>query len=149
MRSKGLCPRHRSGEGNQNVSAVLKVSKTTVASIILQWKKCGTTKTLPRAGHLAKLTNRRRRALVREVTKNLMVTLTEPQCFSVEMGEPSRQPSLQESTSWAFMEGPTYFFTVSLFLSKLSCGINKNTNSQLKIQVRTQPLYSFMCFQVL
>jgi hypothetical protein len=48
-----------------------------VASIILKWKKFGNTKTLPRAGHPAKLSNQGRRALVREVTKNLMVTLTE------------------------------------------------------------------------
>ena len=38
---------HRSGEGYQNISAALKVPKNTVASIILKWKKFGTTKTLP------------------------------------------------------------------------------------------------------
>jgi hypothetical protein len=58
----------------------LKVPKTTVASIILKWKKFGTTKTPPRAGRPAKLSNRGRRALVREVTKNPMVTLTEFLC---------------------------------------------------------------------
>ena len=47
-----------SGEGYQNISAALKVPKNTIASIILKWKKFGTTKTLPRAGHLAKLSNR-------------------------------------------------------------------------------------------
>jgi hypothetical protein len=41
--------RHRSGEGYQKMSASLKVSKNTVASIILKWKKLGTTKTRPRA----------------------------------------------------------------------------------------------------
>ena len=40
----------RSREGYQNTSAVLKVPKNTVASIILKWNKFGTTKTLPRAG---------------------------------------------------------------------------------------------------
>jgi hypothetical protein len=59
------------------MSAELKVSKNTLVSIILKWKKFGTTKTLLRAGRLAKLSNRGRRALVREVSKNLMVTLTE------------------------------------------------------------------------
>jgi hypothetical protein len=57
----GLC-RHRSGDRYQNISAELKVPKNTEASIILQWKKFGTTKTLPRA-------------LVREVAKNPMVLL--------------------------------------------------------------------------
>jgi hypothetical protein len=75
-----IVSRHRSGEGYQNISAALKVPKNTVASIILKLKKFGTTKTLPRAGRLAKLSNQGRRALVREVTKNPMVTLTEFLC---------------------------------------------------------------------
>jgi hypothetical protein len=40
-------------------------------------KNFGTTKTLPTAGRPVTLSNQGRRALVREVTKNLMVTLTE------------------------------------------------------------------------
>jgi hypothetical protein len=67
------------------MSAALKVPKNTVASNIIKWKKFGTTKTLPRAGFLAKLSNRGRRALVREVTKNPMFTLTDLQTSSVEM----------------------------------------------------------------
>ena len=66
--------RDRSGEGFKNIPAALKVLKNTVAFIILKWKTFGTTKTLPRAGRPAKLSNRGRRALVREVTKNPMVT---------------------------------------------------------------------------
>jgi hypothetical protein len=85
MRSKELSvevrdrniSRHRSGQGYQNIFAELTVPNNTVASIILNWKKFGTIKTLPRAGRLAKLSNRGRSALVREVTKNPMVTLTE------------------------------------------------------------------------
>jgi hypothetical protein len=71
--------RHRSGEGYQKCFAVLKVPKNTVASITLKWKKFGTTKTLPRVGRPAKLSNRGRRALVKEVTKNLMVTDRAPE----------------------------------------------------------------------
>ena len=56
-----IVSRHRSGKEYQKMSAALKVPKNTVASIILKWKKFGTTKTLPRA---AKLSNRRRRSLV-------------------------------------------------------------------------------------
>uniref|UniRef100_A0A8K9UD48 Sleeping Beauty transposase HTH domain-containing protein n=1 Tax=Oncorhynchus mykiss TaxID=8022 RepID=A0A8K9UD48_ONCMY len=69
-----IVSRHRSGEGYQKMSAALKVPKNTVACIILKWKKFGTTKTLPR-GRPAKLSNRERRAFVREVTKNPMVAL--------------------------------------------------------------------------
>jgi hypothetical protein len=50
-----------------------------VASIILKRKKFGTNKILPRAGLLAKLINWGRRAIVWEVTKNPMVTLTAPE----------------------------------------------------------------------
>ena len=53
-----------------------------MASIILKWKKFKTPNTLP--------SNQGRRALVREVTKDPMVTLTELQSSSVDMGEPSR-----------------------------------------------------------
>jgi hypothetical protein len=78
MKLKELCveypdrivSRHKSREGYQKKSAALKVPKNTMASIILKWKKFGTIKTLPRAGRPAKLSNRGRRALVREVTKN-------------------------------------------------------------------------------
>jgi hypothetical protein len=73
-------------EALSHISATLKVPKDTVASIILKRKKFGTTKTLPKAGRLSKLSIRGRRALVREVTKNLMVILTELQSSSVEMG---------------------------------------------------------------
>jgi transposase len=83
--------RHRSGEKYQTITAALKVPKNTVASRILKFKKFGTTKTLPRAGRPAKLSNRRRRALVREVTKNSIVTHTELQSSSLEMREPFRR----------------------------------------------------------
>ena len=50
-----IVSKHR--EGYQKMYAALKVPKNTVASIILKGKKFGTTKTLPRAGRLAKLRN--------------------------------------------------------------------------------------------
>ena len=92
----GLC-RHRSGDRYQNISAALKVPKNTEASIILQWKNFGTTKTLPRAGHPDKLSNPERR--VGEVAKNPMVTQTELQSSSVEMGEPTRRTTISAAQS--------------------------------------------------
>jgi hypothetical protein len=77
-----------------SISAALKVPKNIVASIILKWKKFGTTKTLPRAGHPVKLSIWGRRALVREVTKNSMITMTELLSSSVEMGEHSRRTTI-------------------------------------------------------
>ena len=64
-----IVSRHRSREGYNHISETLKIPTNTVASIILKWKKFGTTKTLPRDGRPAKLRNRERRALAREVTK--------------------------------------------------------------------------------
>ncbi|KAI3370124.1 hypothetical protein L3Q82_024916 [Scortum barcoo] len=57
-------------------------------------RSSGTTRTLPRAGRPSKLSNRGKRALVREVTKNPMVTLSELQRTSVERGEPSRRTTI-------------------------------------------------------
>jgi transposase len=90
----GIVSRHKSGEGYKNISAALKVPKNTAASIILKLKKFVTTKTLPRAGRPAKLSNRGRRALVTKVTKNHLVTLTELQSSSVELGELSRRTTI-------------------------------------------------------
>ncbi|KAK3543117.1 hypothetical protein QTP70_011653 [Hemibagrus guttatus] len=76
------------------MSAALKIPVSTVASIIHEWNKFGTTRTLPRAGCPARPSDRGRRALVREVTKNLMVTLKELQRFSVKRGEHSRRTTI-------------------------------------------------------
>ncbi|KAG2463250.1 TCB1 transposase, partial [Polypterus senegalus] len=89
-----IVSRHKSGEGYIKISAALKVPMSTVASIIRKWKKFETTRTLPRAGRPSKLSDRGKRALVREVTKNLMVTLSELQRSSVEGGELSRRTTI-------------------------------------------------------
>ena len=57
------------------------------------WKKFRTTRT-PRAGRPSKLSDRGRRALLREVSKNSMVTWSELQRSSVERGEPSRRTTI-------------------------------------------------------
>jgi hypothetical protein len=58
MRSKEMSIELRdrivSRQGSRKIFAALKVPKNTVGSIILKWKKFGTTKTLSRAGCLAK-----------------------------------------------------------------------------------------------
>lgn len=61
-------------QGTEKHSAALKVPMNTVAAIIRKWKKIWTSRTLPRAVRQSKLSNRGRRALVRKVTKNPMVT---------------------------------------------------------------------------
>ncbi|KAG2457186.1 TCB1 transposase, partial [Polypterus senegalus] len=89
-----IVSRHKSGEGYRKISAALKVPMSTLASIIRKWNKFKTTRTLPRAGRPSKLSDWGRRALVREVTKKPMVTLSELQRSSVERGEPSRRTTI-------------------------------------------------------
>ena len=55
-----------------------------------------------RAGHLGKLSNQGRRALVREVTKNLVVTESSRVPLWRWENLPEGQPSLQYSTNQAF-----------------------------------------------
>ena len=89
------CVNYSSGEGYGKISAALQVPKSTVATIIHKWKKFGTTKSFPRPGRPAKLSNRGRRALAREVSRNPRVTLTELQHILVEMEEPFRRSTIQ------------------------------------------------------
>ena len=78
--------------------------KNTVASNILKWRKFGPAKTLPRAGCPAKLSNRGKGSLVREVTKNPMVTNSAPEfLWGDGRNLPEGQPSLQHSTNQACM----------------------------------------------
>ncbi|KAK3544801.1 hypothetical protein QTP86_027560 [Hemibagrus guttatus] len=89
-----IVSRHRSGDGYRKISAALKGPMSIVASIICKWKKFGTTRTLPRAGRPANVSDWERRALVREVTKNLMVILKELQSFSAKRGLTSRRTTI-------------------------------------------------------
>ncbi|KAG2463217.1 TCB1 transposase, partial [Polypterus senegalus] len=100
-----IVSRHKSGDGYGIISAVLKVPMSTVAFIIRKWKKLETTRTLSRAGRPSKLSDRGRRALVREVTKNPMVTLSELQRSSVERGEPSRRTSISTAIQQSGLYG--------------------------------------------
>ncbi len=100
-----IASRHRSGEGYRKTSRALKVRMSTVASIICKWKKFGTSRTLHRAGYPAKLSVWGRGVLVREVTKNPMVTLTELQRFSVERGEPSRRTTISAALQQSGLYG--------------------------------------------
>ena len=90
-RGDRILSRHRSGEQHQKMSAALKVPKNTVASIILKWKKFGTTETLPRAVRPAKLRNQWRRAFVMEETKYPMVTERAPEGENLPEGQQSLQ----------------------------------------------------------
>ena len=92
------------GKVTKTLSAALKVPTNTVVSIIRKCKKFGTTRTLPRIGQLAKLSNWGGWVLVREVTKKTTVTLTELQCSSVEM-VPSRRTTISAVLHQSVLHG--------------------------------------------
>ena len=83
-----------SGEGYKTIYRVLKVHKSTVSSIIREWKEYGMTQIIPRAGCPTKVSKWARRTLVREVTKNPITTLTELQNSLAEMGEPAGRSTI-------------------------------------------------------
>ena len=98
-----ILSRHRSGE-YQKMSAVLKVPKNIVTSIILKWKKFGATKPLSRAGRLAKLSNQgsgpwsgRWPSTQWSLWQSSRVPLWRWENL------PEGQPSLQHSTNQTFM----------------------------------------------
>lgn len=82
-----IVAKHRCGEGYITICAALNLHQCTVAFIILKWKRFGTTNSLPRSGHPHELSNERQRALVRQVTKNPMLTMIMIQRSFVEMDE--------------------------------------------------------------
>lgn len=81
----GSCVEAQIWERIPKISALLKVQKSTA---ILKWKKSVTRQIW--LGHLAKLSNQERRALVREITKNLMLTWTELR-YRVKTNERKKQ----------------------------------------------------------
>ena len=69
--------KYRSGLGCRKISKTLNIPRSTIKSIIKKWKEYGTTPNLPREGHLPKLTDQARRALIREATTRPKKTLKE------------------------------------------------------------------------
>lgn len=76
VKNTGIVSRHRSGESSNRNSSALKVHKSTCIKC-LKWNKFGTTRIHPRADCGAKVSNWERRAFVRKVTRDPMVTLAE------------------------------------------------------------------------
>ncbi len=114
------------GKATKNFFAALKVLKSIVASIILKWKKFGTTRTLPRAGRPVKLSNWWRRALSRLVTKTLMVTLVKLHDHICRWEKPTEgQKSLQHSTDLGFMMGWPNSILSSVKMHENTLGICK------------------------
>jgi transposase len=59
------------------ISKTLNIPRSTIKAVIKKLKEYGTTTNLPREGHLPKLRDHARRALIREATKRPKITLKE------------------------------------------------------------------------
>uniref|UniRef100_A0AAR2JMY3 Transposase Tc1-like domain-containing protein n=1 Tax=Pygocentrus nattereri TaxID=42514 RepID=A0AAR2JMY3_PYGNA len=72
---------YQSGEGYKRISKSLNIPWNTVKTVIIKWRKHGTTVTLPRTGRPSKIDDKTRRKLVREAAKRPTATLKELQEF--------------------------------------------------------------------
>ncbi|KAI3360768.1 hypothetical protein L3Q82_013010 [Scortum barcoo] len=64
-----IVQRYQSGEGYKRISKELNIPWNTVKTVIIKWRKYGTTVTLPRTGRPSKIDDKTRRKLVREAAK--------------------------------------------------------------------------------
>uniref|UniRef100_A0AAY5KP51 Transposase Tc1-like domain-containing protein n=1 Tax=Esox lucius TaxID=8010 RepID=A0AAY5KP51_ESOLU len=74
-----IVERYQSGEGYKRISKALDIPRYTVKTVIIKWRKYGTTETLPRTGSPSKIDEKGRRKLVREASKMPTETLKELQ----------------------------------------------------------------------
>ena len=81
-----IIQRYQSGEGYKRISKELNIPRNTVKTVIIKWRKYGTTVTLPRTGRPSKIDDKTRRKLVREAAKRPTATLKELQEFLASTG---------------------------------------------------------------
>uniref|UniRef100_A0AAY5KIL8 Transposase Tc1-like domain-containing protein n=1 Tax=Esox lucius TaxID=8010 RepID=A0AAY5KIL8_ESOLU len=81
-----IVEKHQSVEGYTIISKALDIPWNTVKTVIIKWRKYGTTKTLPRSGRPSKINEKTRRKLVREASKRPTATLKELQEFLASTG---------------------------------------------------------------
>ncbi|XP_077348675.1 ubiquitin carboxyl-terminal hydrolase 14 isoform X1 [Lithobates pipiens] len=80
-----IVKRYQAGEGYKRISKALDIPWNTVKTIVIKWRKYGTTVTLPRTGRPPKIDEKTRRKLVREAAKRPTATLKEPQEYLMEL----------------------------------------------------------------
>uniref|UniRef100_A0AAY5JXF0 Transposase Tc1-like domain-containing protein n=1 Tax=Esox lucius TaxID=8010 RepID=A0AAY5JXF0_ESOLU len=77
--------RYQSG-GYKRISKALDIPWNTVKTVIIKWRKYGTTDSLPRTGHPSKMYEKTRRKPVREASKRPTATLKELQVCLASTG---------------------------------------------------------------
>ena len=101
-----IVERYQSGEGYKIISKALDIPWNTVKTVIIKWRKYGTTETLPRTGRPSKIDEKTRRKLVREASKRPTATLKELQEFLASAGCVLRDNNLPYSSyEWAMGKG--------------------------------------------
>ncbi|XP_061700297.1 histone-lysine N-methyltransferase NSD2 isoform X1 [Syngnathoides biaculeatus] len=73
--------RYQSGEGYKRISKALNMPWNTVKTVIVKWRKYGTTVTLPRTGRPSKIDKKTRRKLLGEAAISPTATLKDLQEF--------------------------------------------------------------------
>uniref|UniRef100_A0AAY5L3A7 Transposase Tc1-like domain-containing protein n=1 Tax=Esox lucius TaxID=8010 RepID=A0AAY5L3A7_ESOLU len=81
-----IVERYQSGEGYKRISKALDIPWNTVKTVIIKWRKCGTTEILPRTGRPSKIDEKTIGKLVREASKRPTATLKELQEFLASTG---------------------------------------------------------------
>jgi transposase len=97
--------KYRSGLGYLKKSETFNIPRSTIKSIIKQWKEYGTKTNLPTEGHPPKPTDKARRALIREATKRLKITLKELQSSTGEIGVSVHRTTLSHTLHRAGLYG--------------------------------------------
>ncbi|XP_057696935.1 uncharacterized protein LOC130918837 [Corythoichthys intestinalis] len=81
-----IVERYQSGDGYKRISKALNIPWNTVKSVLVRWRKNGTTVTLPRTGRPSKIDEKTRKELVKEAVKRPTATLKELQEFLASTG---------------------------------------------------------------
>ena len=84
---------------------MFSIPQSTIKSIIKKWKEYGTATNLSREGCPPKFTDQARRALIRETTKRLKITLKELQSFTAEIGVSVHRTTLSRTLHRAGLYG--------------------------------------------
>ena len=74
-----IIKKFKDGNGAKKISKELSLPLSTMKAIIAKWKKFGSIGNQPRSGHLAKITKKITRKLVRDVKANPQMTLSDLQ----------------------------------------------------------------------
>ncbi|XP_077420004.1 histone-lysine N-methyltransferase NSD2 isoform X2 [Vanacampus margaritifer] len=109
-----IVERYQSGEGYKRISKTLGMPWNTVKTVIVKWRKYGTTENLPRTGRPSKLDEKMRRKVVRKAAERPTRSLEELQeLLPALVCEPSADATEAPSLPSSFSVGDVVWTKVS------------------------------------